>query len=232
MLENLLPVTSIDDIGRLAQCSTQLKSIMATAEFSACALHALGPIKELLARAHALVTGLATSWDVWLWDPPWGDPVCGGDPDARGEPIEHGNVGLEGAWVRNLVSFLEGSHERVVGSEYDVDDYDDENVRRSSSRLAPANSRTGILKRIKALEETTPFQIYKGVRKILRALFTFGLNGQQVAWRHCVQFGLDGMLPLVINNTIRWRILDCSPADTVRHVGAGGASAAPGGKQG
>ena len=198
MLENLLPVMSIDDIGRLAQCSTQLKSIMATAEFSACAQRALGPIKELLARAHALVTGLATSWDVWLWDPPRGDPVCGGDPDARGEPIEHGNVGLEGAWVRNLVSFLEGSPKRVDW-QYDVADYDDENVRRGSSRLAPANSRTGILKRIKALEETAPFHIYKGVRHILRILFTFGFKGQQVAWQHCVRFGLDGMLPLVLN---------------------------------
>ncbi len=56
MLENLLPVMTIDDIGRLAQSSTQMKSIMATAEASACVLRALGPIKEILGRARALVT--------------------------------------------------------------------------------------------------------------------------------------------------------------------------------
>ena len=184
---------TVDDICRLAQSSTQLKSIMATAEFSACVQRALGPIKELLARALALVSGCKMSRDVWLWDPP------PGDPSARCQSIEQDHMGLNGAWVLNLVSFLEGSHKRVVGDEFDFDDYDDENVRRGSSRTASANSRPGIIKRIKALEETAPFQILKGVRKIMCVLFTFGLNGQQLAWKHCIRFGLDGMLPLVLN---------------------------------
>lgn len=205
MLENLLPVMAMDDIGRLAQSSTQMSSIMATAEASACVLRALGPIKEILARARALVTGEATSHDVWLWDPPPGNPACGdrglnASWEDRGEPIEYDRSGLNGAWVRNLVSFLEGSPERVVGPQFDEDDYEDEHVRRGSSRLASANSRPGILKRIKALEETNPLQIYKGVRKILRRLIQgFGLSGQRLAWRHCIRFGLDGLLPLVFN---------------------------------
>ena len=187
MLENLLPVMTIDDIGRLAQSSTQMKSIMATAEASACVLRALGPIKEILGRARALVTGEATSHDVWLWDPPPGNPACGdrglnASWEDRGEPIEYDRSGLNGAWVRNLVSFLEGSPERVVGPQYDEDDYEDEHVRRGSSRLASANSRPGILKRIKALEETAPLQIYKGVRKILHVLIQgFGFSGQKLA---------------------------------------------------
>ena len=215
MLENLLPVMTIDDIGRLAQSSTQMKSIMATAEASACVLRVLGPIKEILARARALVTGEATSHDVWLWDPPPGNPACGdrglnASWEDRGEPIEYDRSGLNGAWVRNLVSFLEGSPERVVGPQYDEDGYEDEHVRRGSSRLASANSRPGILKRIKALEETAPLQIYKGVRKILHVLIQgFGFSGMKLGWRHCIRFGLDGLLPLVFN--ARSQVLPPSP---------------------
>ena len=219
MLENLLPVMTIDDIGRLAQSSTQMKSIMATAEASACVLRALGPIKEILARARALVTAEATSHDVWLWDP----PRCG-DREA----IEYDRSGLNGAWVRNLVSFLEGSPERVVGPQYDEDDYEDEHVRRGSSRLASANSRPGILKRIKALEETAPLQIYKGVRTILRVLIQdFGLSGQKLAWRHVIRFGLDGLLPLVFNARSQVAPPPLAPGGRKRRGGAARRTVSP-----
>ena len=114
MLDNMLPVMSVDDIGRLAQASVRLKSIVATAEFSSCAHRAVGPIKELLDRARALVSHDTTSHDAWLWDPPRGDPACGGDSETLfGDPIEHERCGLDGSWVRNFVAFLEGNPEGI-----------------------------------------------------------------------------------------------------------------------
>ena len=209
MLDNLLPVMSVDDIGRLAQASVRLKSIVATAEFSSCAYRAVGPIKELLDRARALVSHDTTSHDAWLWDPPRGDPACGGDSETLyGDPIEHERCGLNGSWVRNFVAFLEGNPEGIVEesegderSDYEEDEpqVSSRKGQRQAAKGFPVNSRPGIIKRIKGLEVTAPLEILKSVRKLLLFSVSLGLEGQRIAWKQCVRFGLDGMLPLILN---------------------------------
>ena len=202
--ENLFPCMTVADLCRLAGSCKSLKEILTFTELSAYALRELGPIDTLLSRARALVRVSATSHDVWLWEPPNQD-----------DPIEI-DRGVDGCWVRDLVAFLEGNASEMIrrrvdradGDAYREDYYEDSEPQ-GPSRTMPANSRVGILQRIDALEAKPPLEILKAVRQVLSRCYlrTEGSSTvtsvqypfrQRLAWEHCVRFGLDGLLPLVL----------------------------------
>ena len=218
--ENLFPCMAVIDLCNLAGSCKSLKGIMMSEELSACALRDLGPITTLLNRARALVRSLTTSHDVWLWDPPRGD-----DFYNASEPIEH-ERGLDGQWVRDLVAFLEGDTGAIIqrsvisaeSDEFDEFEWRQEDYARDEpegpSRVIPANSRAGISERIDALEAKPPLEILKAVRQALsQAYLSTGRRDegsstvssvqhpfrQRLAWDHCVHFGLDGLLPLILD---------------------------------
>merc|ERR1711965_654721 len=80
----LLPMLHSLDHCRLSLTCTNLRSILNTPEFAARVVTDVGPVKELLARARAIITGEKSSPDVGIWQPPENGDYMGAD-----EPIEH-----------------------------------------------------------------------------------------------------------------------------------------------
>ena len=97
------------DLCRLSLTCKHLQSILASPDFAARVVVDIGPVKELLARARAVITGDESSLDVWLWQPPHT-----GDYMGMRDPIESGRDGIDDRWARGLIDMLEGNVEYLI----------------------------------------------------------------------------------------------------------------------
>ena len=199
----LFPMLHSLDICRLSLTCTNLRSILNTPEFSARVVVDIGPVKELLARARAIITGEESSLDVWLWQLP-----RSGDYMGARDPIEHGHDGIDDRWARGLIDMLEGNVEYLIQrdlweqdgseSEQPSDDSDWEDDHRGN----PPRSRAGTLARIAAMEAEMPLTWLRNVQTAMSRHYLCHEQvciNQRFAWLHCVRYGLDGLLPQVLD---------------------------------
>lgn len=232
----LLPMLHSLDHCRLSLTCTNLRSILNTPEFAARVVTDVGPVKELLARARAIITGEESSPDVWLWQPP-----ANGDHLGGREPIERRSQdSIDDRWARGLIDMLEGNVDYLIvrdlrdqdGSDSESsDDSDWEGWDSSPLKLGgkggrggkgglggkgggkggrgrgrgdPPRSRAGTLARIAAMEAEPPLTWLRNVQTAMSRHYLGHEQGQvrtnqRFAWLHCVRYGLDGMLPQVLD---------------------------------
>ena len=108
----LFPMLHSLDLCRLSLTCTTLRSITDTPEFGARVAVDVGPVKELSARARAIITGEESSLDVWLWQPPEnGDHMGWGKSCGK---IEDSPYGIDNRWARGLIDMLEGNVEYLI----------------------------------------------------------------------------------------------------------------------
>ena len=236
----LLPMLHSLDHCRLSLTCTNLRSILNTPEFAARVVTDVGPVKELLARARAIITGEESSPDVWLWQPP-----ANGDHLGGREPIERRSQdSIDDRWARGLIDMLEGNVDYLIvrdlrdqdGSDSESEDdsdwegWDSSPLKlggkggrggkgglggkgggkggRGRGRGDPPRSRAGTLARIAAMEAEPPLTWLRNVQTAMSRHYLGHEQGQvrtnqRFAWLHCVRYGLDGMLPQVLENPAR-----------------------------
>ena len=215
------------DLCCLSLTCKNLRSILAIPEFAARVVVDVGPVKELLARARAVITGDESSLDVWLWQPPQT-----GDYMGTSDPIERGRDGIDDRWARGLIDMLEGNVEYLIlrdraedrGEGEDDSDWEDDpsplklgkggsggkggrgakggrGGNSSRGRLKPKSprSRAGTLARIAAMESELPITWLRNVHTAMTGQYLSKFGNIGLAWLHCVRYGLDGLLPLILD---------------------------------
>ena len=243
---NLFPMLHALDLCCLSLTCKNLRSILAIPEFAARVVVDVGPVKELLARARAVITGDESSLDVWLWQPPQT-----GDYMGTSDPIERGRDGIDDRWARGLIDMLEGNVEYLIlrdraearGEGEDDSDWEDDpsplklgkggrgakgghdakggrggkgsrggkggrgakggrggKGSRGRGRGDSPRSRDGTLARIAAMEAEPPITWLRNVHSAMTGhYFTARAATYEIAWLHCVRYGLDGLLPHILD---------------------------------
>lgn len=182
---NLFPQLHSVDIFRLSLTCTSLRGIVDVPEFAERVLVDVGPVKQLLARARAVILGDTASPDVWLWQTPKDSEYTGSEIGLS----EAQHCGVDGRWARGLVDFLEGDVGYLIEREDreldaigkpeipDVSEWEEDTPIRTRSRArcrpTRARSRAGTLKRIAALEREPAHRILKNVWTALHQSYCY-----------------------------------------------------------